>query len=128
MLRHMCTHIVTFLPSTQGYHLHLDLEVSDEQRQKGSGVKQADTRMLKGEPSADTISIWKCQGLRNSSGFEDALHRKHRHFHVDAEDYLNSLRIPEKARARGIMGQWGKQRFTVKSVSDGLVRKRVDAH
>jgi hypothetical protein len=114
MLRYMCTHIVTFLPSTQGYRLHLDLEKSDEQRQKGGGV--------------NTSRYWKCQGFINTSGSEDALHRKHRHFHVDAEDYLNSLRIPEKARARGIMGQWGKQRFTVKSVSDGLVRKRVDAH
>jgi len=67
----------------------------------------------------------------NTSGFEDALHRKHRPFHVDAEGYLNSISIAEKATARRIMGQWGKQRFTVDSVitlRDGLVRKRVDAH
>ena len=106
MLRHMCTHIVTFLPSTQGYHLHLDLEKSHEkkheQRQKGGGV--------------DISRYWKCQGFLNKSGSEDALHQKHRHYHVDAEDYLNSLSIAEKARARGIMGQYGKQRFNVKSV------------
>jgi hypothetical protein len=108
MLRHMCAHIVTFLPFTQGYRVHLDLEVSDQQRQKGLGVKLA-----------DTISRWKCQDLMNTSDFQDALHRKHRHFHVDAEGYLNSISIAEKAKARQIMGQWGKlgQRFTVESVT-----------